>query len=110
MTRAGIAGLSSARFQAKSPYSGSADPSTIAHAAHMRLLRTEDAFRGFIASKRRYFYGLKIFLMTTHAEHPVEVFFTPGSYSDSAQLKQFAFDLAEARQSDDACSIQPETM
>jgi hypothetical protein len=55
---------------------------------------TEDAFRGFIASKRRYFYGLKVFLMTTHSGHPVEVFFTPGSCSDTAQLKHFAFDLA----------------
>jgi hypothetical protein len=56
---------------------------------------TEDAFRGYIASKRRYFYGLKVFLMTTSDGHPVEVFFTPGSASDTAQLKHFAFDLAE---------------
>lgn len=56
---------------------------------------TNDAFRGYIASKRRYFYGLKIFLMTTSEGHPVEVFFTPGSFSDTAQLKQFRFDLAE---------------
>lgn len=56
---------------------------------------TEDAFRGYIASKKRYFYGVKLFLMTTQEGHPVEVFFTPGSYSDTAQLKQFAFDLAE---------------
>jgi hypothetical protein len=54
---------------------------------------TEDAFRGYIASKRRYFYGLKVFLMTTSEGHPVEVFFTPGSYSDTAELKQFQFDL-----------------
>lgn len=54
---------------------------------------TEDAFRGFIASKRRYFYGVKVFLMTTERGHPVEVFFTPGSYNDTAQLRQFAFDL-----------------
>ena len=56
---------------------------------------TEGAFRGYIASKRQYFYGLKIFLMTTSEGHPVEVFFTPGSYSDTAQLKQFCFDLPE---------------
>lgn len=56
---------------------------------------TEDVFRGYTASKRRYFYGLKIFLMCTHEGHPVEVFLTPGSYSDTAQLKQFDFDLAE---------------
>ena len=56
---------------------------------------TDDAFRGYTASKRRYFYGLKIFLMTTHSGRPVEVFFTPGSYSDTGQLRQFDFDLAE---------------
>lgn len=56
---------------------------------------TEDAFRGYIASKRRYFYGLKIFLMTTRKGYPVDIFFTPGSYSDTAQLRQFSFDLAE---------------
>jgi hypothetical protein len=54
---------------------------------------TEDVYRGLIASKRQYFYGLKVFLMTTHDGCPVEVFFTPGSYSDTAQLKQYAFDL-----------------
>lgn len=57
--------------------------------------RTEGAFRGYIASKRRYFYGLKVFLMTTREGHPVEVFFTPGSASDTGHLKQYGFDLAE---------------
>jgi hypothetical protein len=56
---------------------------------------TDDAFRGYTASKRRYFYGLKVFLLTTSKGRPVEVFFRPGSYSDTAQLKHFAFDLAE---------------
>jgi hypothetical protein len=55
---------------------------------------TDGAFRGYIASKRRYFYGLKIFLLTTSEGQPVEVFFTPGRSSDTAQLKQFGFDLA----------------
>lgn len=56
---------------------------------------TNDVFRGYIASKRRYFYGLKVFLMTTQEGHPVEVFLTPGSYTDTAQLKKYDFDLAE---------------
>lgn len=54
---------------------------------------TEGAYRGYIASKRRYFYGLKIHLLTNETGLPVEVFFTPGSYSDTAQLKNYAFDL-----------------
>lgn len=55
---------------------------------------TDDAFRGYMASKHRYFYGLKVFLMTTCEGHPVEVFFTPGRANDTGQLKQFRFDLA----------------
>lgn len=56
---------------------------------------TDGVFRGYIASKKCYFYGLKVFLMTTRDRHPVEVFFTPGSYNDTRQMTQFSFDLAE---------------
>ena len=42
-----------------------------------------EAFRGYQASKRRYFYGLKIHLMITETGQPVEFFLTPGSYSDT---------------------------
>jgi len=30
------------------------------------------AFRGYVASKRRYFYGLRVHLVTTAAGEPVE--------------------------------------
>ena len=56
---------------------------------------TEEAYRGYIASKKQYFYGLKIHLMVTATGEPVEFFLTPGSYSDVAYLDQFEFDLAE---------------
>lgn len=56
---------------------------------------TDDIFRGYIASKRRYFYGLKIHMLVTKEGVPVEAFLTPGSYSDTAELKNFAFDLPE---------------
>ena len=51
------------------------------------------AFRGYQASKRRYFYGLKIHLMITETGQPVEFFLTPGSYSDTSALKWYYFDL-----------------
>lgn len=57
------------------------------------LEATEGAFRGYTASKRRYFYGVKIHLLVTQEGLPVEVFLTPGSCSDTAELKNFAFDL-----------------
>ena len=55
----------------------------------------DQAFRGYQASKKRYFYGLKIHLMITETGQPVEFFLTPGSYSDTSALKQYNFDLPE---------------
>ena len=59
------------------------------------LEATEEAFRGYMASKRRYFYGLRVHMLTNEAGLPVEVFFTPGRENDTGQLKNFAFDLPE---------------
>ena len=53
----------------------------------------EEAYRGYIASKKRYFYGLKVHLMVTQQGEPVEFFITPGSCSDVKYLDQFDFDL-----------------
>jgi hypothetical protein len=53
------------------------------------------AYRGYIASKQRYFYGLKVHLMVTQKGQPVECFLTPGSYSDVRAMKTFAFDVPE---------------
>jgi hypothetical protein len=50
-------------------------------------------WRGRQASKRRYFYGLKVHLMVTQAGQPVEFFLTPGSYNDTTALKWYTFDL-----------------
>jgi hypothetical protein len=57
-----------------------------------RLYR-EEAFRGYIPSKRRYFFGLRLCLLTTGAGEPVEVFLLPGSLSDGEAVKRYAFDL-----------------
>jgi len=59
-----------------------------------RLYRGED-FRGYQASKKRYFYGLKIHLLITEHGQPVEFFLSPGSYSDTSALKAYSFDLPE---------------
>ena len=52
-----------------------------------------EPYRGYIASKRRYFYGLKIYILVTQTGQPVEFFFSPGGDSDVAHLDQFDFDL-----------------
>ena len=58
------------------------------------LYRGEE-WRGYQASKRRFFYGLKIHLMITEHGQPVEFFLSPGSYSDTNALKVYFFDLPE---------------
>ena len=58
-------------------------------------LYRDEAFRGYQASKRRYFYGLKIHMMITETGQPVEFFLTPGGFSDTSSLKLYNFDLPE---------------
>jgi Transposase DDE domain len=59
---------------------------------HAKIYRQE-AYRGYIASKKRYFYGVKIHLMITKDGQPIEMFLTPGSFGDVEALKCFSFDL-----------------
>jgi len=58
-------------------------------------LYTEEEFRGYIPSKKRYFYGLKVHLMVTKDGQPVEFFLTHGGFGDVDALKYYAFDLPE---------------
>jgi hypothetical protein len=57
-----------------------------------------EAWRGYQASKRRYFYGVKIHLMITEYGQPVEFFLTPGADNDPKALKMYRFDLPEGSQ------------
>jgi hypothetical protein len=61
------------------------------------LYRGEE-WRGYQASKKRYFYGLKIHIMVTEAGQPVEFFLSCGSYSDTSALRLYHFDLPEGSQ------------
>lgn len=51
-----------------------------------RLVQNEDVdpedYRGYIASKKRYFYGLRVHLLTTESGIPVEMAFLPGEAND----------------------------
>ena len=51
------------------------------------------AWHGYQASKKRFFYGLKLHLMVTGDGQPVEFFLTPGSWSDTKALRMYRFDL-----------------
>ena len=53
------------------------------------------AFRGYVPSKRRYFYGLRVHLVTTGAGEPVEFSLVAGSEADVSVLKDLELDLPE---------------
>jgi len=59
-----------------------------------KIYRGED-FRGYIASKKRYFYGLRIHILVTEQGEPVEFFLEPGAFSDTSALGLYTFDLPE---------------
>jgi hypothetical protein len=64
-----------------------------------RILRSKiyhgEDFRGYIASKRRYFYGLKIHILVTEQGEPVEFFLELGAFSDTRALGLYNFDVPE---------------
>jgi len=66
---------------------------------HMRIRRSKidshEDFRGYQASKKRYFYGLKIHLMVTQDGQPVACFLTPGGFGDVDALKYYAYELPD---------------
>ena len=57
-----------------------------------KIYHGED-FRGYIASKKQYFYGLRIHILVTEQGEPVEFFLEPGAFSDTRALGLYHFDL-----------------
>jgi hypothetical protein len=51
--------------------------------------------RGYIASKRRYFFGLKVHLVVTATGQPVEFELTPGAEADIRAFKRLILGLPE---------------
>lgn len=75
------------------------DSYPIAACDNYRIYRSKlyqgEVWRGHQASKKRFFYGLKIHVMVTEHGQPVEFFLTPGSYSDTSAYRLYDFDLPE---------------
>ncbi len=73
------------------------DSFPIASCDNIRIKRSRryqgEDYRGYIASKRRYFYGLRLHLMVTASGEPVEFFLTPGEETDTGGLRWYQFDL-----------------
>lgn len=59
-----------------------------------RLVKSEE-YRGYIASKKRYFYGVRVHLLSTKDGIPVEFVFLPGSANDVRGLKALPLNLPE---------------
>jgi hypothetical protein len=59
-----------------------------------KIYQGED-FRGYIASKKRYFYGLRIHILVSELGEPVEFFLAPGAFSDTSALRLYHFDVPE---------------
>jgi hypothetical protein len=59
---------------------------------NVKLIKSED-YRGYIASKKRYFYGVRVQLLTTKSGIPVEFVFMPGSANDTRALNALPLNL-----------------
>ncbi len=58
-------------------------------------LYQDEVSRGYIASKRRYFYGLRVHMLITAQGLPVEFTLTPGAIADLTAFKTLPLDLPE---------------
>lgn len=57
------------------------------------LAETDGAFRGYQSSKKRFFYGVRAHVVVNEHGLPVEFHLAPGSYNDTAELKNMGLDL-----------------
>ena len=65
---------------------------------HNAKIYQNEAYRGYVASKKRYYYGLKLHLVVTEDGKPIEFLLSPGSFHDNTGLYGFDFDLPDGSQ------------
>jgi hypothetical protein len=58
-------------------------------------LCSDERLRGYNASKKEYFYGIKVHMIVTGEGLPVEYFFSVGSMHDNLAMQSMAIDLPE---------------
>ena len=54
---------------------------------------SEEKYRGYIANKKRFFYGIRAHIVVTTNQEPVEFIFAPGAENDMQVFKRFDLDL-----------------
>jgi len=57
-----------------------------------KIYKSEE-YRGYSASKRQYFFGIRVHMISTIEGGPIEIIFAPGAPSDAKIFKHFDFDL-----------------
>lgn len=62
---------------------------------HRDKIYQDEEYRGYIASKKRYFYGIRVHLVITKTGEPVEFLLAPGGRNDCRILKHFELSLPE---------------
>ena len=60
-----------------------------------KIYRGESSHWGYQASKKRFFYGIKLHLMVTEKGEPAEFFLSPASFADVKGLEVFPFEIKE---------------
>ena len=60
-----------------------------------KIYKRDEAYRGYIPSKKRFFYGVRIHILVTESGEPVEFFLAPGSIHDATALGMYHFNLPD---------------
>jgi hypothetical protein len=53
----------------------------------------EECFRGYIASQRKYFYGIKVHVLISESGIPAEIVLSHGSCSDISAFHDFSLQI-----------------
>jgi len=91
--------LSQAFIQANESQEYLVDSFPVPVCQNIRISRSKiyrsEKYRGYCASKKQYFYGIRVHMVSTIKQEPVELIFAPGSVHDLKIFKSFDLDLPE---------------
>ncbi len=65
------------------------------HKSFRARIFSDKKYHGYSASKKQYFFGIKVHMIIDAQGVPIEFSFTPGSESDITTLQNFTLDLPE---------------
>lgn len=84
---------------ANESYEYAIDSFPVSACDNIRIMRNKlfdpKRFRGFIASKRRYFHGIRVHMIATTSRLPVEFKILPGAESDAIGAQKLDFNIPQ---------------